>query len=90
LLTKEGIRFLREVGIDLPVGGAGSRHSARPLCKPCLDWSERRPHLGGKVGAIICAHCLERGWVRRIKGTRALETTPKGRLALRNLLGITL
>jgi DNA-binding transcriptional ArsR family regulator len=89
LLTERGITFLREIGIDLPISDAHSRRSVRPLCRSCLDWTERRPHLGGKVGALICVHSLKKGWVRRIKGTRALETTPRGRLAFRNLLGIT-
>jgi DNA-binding transcriptional ArsR family regulator len=89
VLTEHGIRLLREIGITLPLPDTRSSRSARPVCKPCVDWSERRPHLGGKVGAMICVHCIEKGWVRRIGGTRALMTTPIGRLAFRNLFGIT-
>ena len=88
LLTEHGIKFLRRIGVALPRGNASLGRSVRPMCKPCFDWSERRPHLAGKVGAAICAHCLQKGWVRRIKGTRALEITSKGRLAFRDLFRI--
>jgi hypothetical protein len=88
LLTQNGVEFLKQIVIALPQGNRVLGYSARPICKACFDWSERRPHIAGKVGAALCAHCLEKGWVRRLKGTRALETTPKGRLAFRNLFGI--
>jgi hypothetical protein len=51
------------------------------LCRPCLDWSERRPHLAGRVGAALCVHGLDRGWIRKRAGSRALEITPEGRRA---------
>ena len=47
----------------------------RPLCRLCLDWSERRPHLARRLGAAICRHGLETGWLRRIDGTRAITVT---------------
>jgi len=43
---------------------------------PCLDWSERRPHLAGAVGAALCAHSFTRNWIRRIDDTRAVTITP--------------
>ena len=58
------------------------------MCRPCLDWSERRPHVAGKLGAAICAHYFEKNYVRRIKGTRALDITPPGRAALREMFGV--
>lgn len=64
-------------------------HSRHPLCRPCLDWSERRPHLAGALGAAICTHALDRGWVRRRAGTRALEITPAGRIGFRQAFGVT-
>jgi len=48
------------------------------LCRPCLDWSERRLHLGGRVGAVLCAHSMQRGWTRRLEGTRAVLITAEG------------
>ena len=74
-VTAPGAAFLARLGLatSAPAGGAG-----RLFCRPCLDWSERRPHVAGVLGAALCAHCLERGWVRRRPGGRALEITPAG------------
>jgi DNA-binding transcriptional ArsR family regulator/predicted transcriptional regulator len=88
-LTDRGARFLGNLGIALPESTRNPR-SSRPLCRPCLDWSERRHHVAGKVGATICAHLFEEGWIRRLKDTRALEITPKGRLQLRRDFQVTL
>jgi DNA-binding transcriptional ArsR family regulator len=51
----------------------------RPAVRRCLDWSERRPHLAGAVGASICAHARERRWVEPLPGSRAVRLTPAGR-----------
>ncbi|HEX8663826.1 MAG TPA: helix-turn-helix transcriptional regulator [Beijerinckiaceae bacterium] len=88
-LSASGAAFLTELGVDLPAA-FGSARRARVFCRPCLDWSERRPHVAGLVGRAICHHCMERGWVRRIAGTRALEITPKGVLGLRTAYGVGL
>jgi hypothetical protein len=47
------------------------------------DWSERRPHLAGAIGAALCACCFDKGWIRRIEGTRAVAVTPKGQRVFR-------
>ena len=73
-LTPSGRTFLGSLGIDLDRFG-GSR---RVLCRPCLDWTERRFHLAGSVGAALCAHCLQQGWVRRMRDSRALAITAEG------------
>jgi hypothetical protein len=52
----------------------------RPFCRTCLDWSERRPHLGGALGAAILGHALEQRWARRGEG-RVITFTPRGRAA---------
>jgi hypothetical protein len=84
LLTEAGMEFLGEIGIDIaPMVARGTKRSGRVLCRPCLDWSERRPHLAGSLGAALCAHSMEHGWTRRIPGTRAVDITPKGARVLR-------
>jgi hypothetical protein len=60
------------------------------LCRPCLDWSERRPHLAGMVGSAICAHSFDMGWIRRSEGTRAVLITPKGQRVFREQFGLQL
>lgn len=87
-ITDAGMRFFGQLGLDLD--RLGGRRSARALCRPCLDWSERRPHLAGKIGAALCTHAFEHHWIRRIDGTRAVSVTPKGRQTLRDSFGIAL
>jgi DNA-binding transcriptional ArsR family regulator len=89
-LTHDGIEFLVQAGIALSGLDERHGHSRRLMCRPCLDWSERRFHLGGRLGAAIFNHSLQRAWVRRLSGTRALETTQKGRLVYQKLFGIEL
>ena len=86
LVTPEGLRGLAALGIHPDASAVGRR--AKPLCRPCLDWSERRPHLAGRLGAALCTHGLERGWVRKRRDTRALDVTPLGWRALHDLFGI--
>ena len=84
ILTEAGITFLGEIGIDTGLLIArGTRRSGRVLCRPCLDWSERRPHLAGALGAALCAHSMDHGWTRRLPGTRAVAITPKGERVIR-------
>lgn len=91
LVTASGLRFLEGIGIDLDAANAGrGRRSRRVFCRPCLDWSERRPHLAGVVGAALSIHSFERGWVRRIDGSRALCITPGGQRAFRDHFGVDL
>ena len=60
----------------------------RALCRPCMDWSERRVHLAGRLGAAICTDCVGQGWLLRKPNSRALEITPRGQVALRNWMGL--
>src|SRR5258705_11774556 len=75
-LTDTGIELLGRIGIDVDsLLLRRGRRSARVLCRPCLDWSGRRPPLAGTGGAALCTHSLARGWVRRISGSRAVAIT---------------
>ncbi len=73
------------LGIDLDE----VRLERRRFATACGDWSERRAHLGGALGAALWALALERGWVIRRPGTRIVVVTERGRRAFRQHLGIT-
>jgi DNA-binding transcriptional ArsR family regulator len=91
VITASGLALLDHVGIDVAALTArGSRRPTRVLCRPCLDWSERRAHLAGAFGAALCAHSFTKGWIRRIEGTRAVAVTPKGWRAFREQLQVRL
>ncbi|MBX9993039.1 ArsR/SmtB family transcription factor [Phreatobacter oligotrophus] len=83
VLTPRGRAFFAAEGIDL----AAPASSRRPLCRACLDWSERRPHLAGALGRAILDHALARHWLRRVPDSRALAVTPPGLSALRAWTG---
>jgi DNA-binding transcriptional ArsR family regulator len=70
-------RFMAE-GIDL----ADLEARPRPLCRACLDWSERRPHLAGALGTALLRHAEARGWCRRQAGSRAVIFAPGGEARL--------
>ena len=85
-VTDAGARFLAGFGADL----TSKSRSRRLFCQPCLDWSERRLHVAGLVGAEICRRCLELGWLRRVRDSRALRLTPDGKSGLRDHFGLDL
>ncbi len=90
LVTGSGIAFFRTFGIDLASLWDGRGKRTRVVCRPCLDWSERRAHLAGAVGAVLCAHGFDAGWIRRLAGTRAVAVTPKGQRIFRETFGARL
>lgn len=91
VVTDKGLAFLSRIGVDLDaLSTTGGKRSTRVMCRPCLDWSERRPHLAGAVGAALCTLSLEKGWVRRIDKTRAVAVTPKGSRIFREVFAAQL
>ena len=84
-VTDRAAAVLKGLGVNVAV--LSESGGKRPHCRPCLDWSERRAHVAGRLGALICSHCLDSGWLVRRKDSRALEVTPTGAVALRNGLG---
>ncbi|HEY6254202.1 MAG TPA: helix-turn-helix transcriptional regulator [Xanthobacteraceae bacterium] len=90
IVTDTGVAFLGGIGLDVTSLLVRRGKSARVLCRPCLDWSERRPHLGGAVGAALCTHSFEQGWISRMKDTRAVAITPKGQRVFREQFGAQL
>lgn len=86
-VTQSGLALFERAGINVQRSAA---KRGRILCKPCLDWSERRPHLAGVIGAALCSHCFDNGWIRRLEGTRAVAITPDGRRQLRAAFGVSL
>ncbi len=85
-LSESGVAFFEKFGIDL----AAARSRRRIFCRPCLDWTERRPHLGGTVGAILAKRCFDLEWLQRIRDSRALIITPAGARGLREAFGLSL
>ena len=83
-LTKSGERVLAELGIDVP----DLRRGRRQLVRPCLDWSERRPHIGGAIGASLAGRFFDLGWIERIPGTRAIKVTGRGTAELHRRFGL--
>ena len=83
-LTAAGRRLLQELSIDT-IALALQR---RKFCHACMDWSERRHHLAGALGAALLARLIELGWVRRAKGSRVIVVAAHGRLALQRWIGL--
>lgn len=76
-LTDPGRTFCLSLGLtaqDLAPARA-------PLCRDCLDWSERQSHLGGRLGRLLLSRMESQGWLHRHDGSRALTVTPAGRAA---------
>ena len=86
VVTERCAASLSRLGLE-DDGEANLPRSRTAHCRPCLDWSERRFHVAGRLGTLICGHCLQRGWLVRRANSRALEITPSGVVALRDWLG---
>ena len=76
--------FFREIGIDV----ADLRRRRRPLARPCMDWTERRPHLAGSLGMHLGDRFLANAWVVRHPRDRSLRLTERGRRAVTRVFGL--
>ncbi len=81
-VTQYGERFFRDFGIDIHM----LRSSPRRFARRCIDWTERREHLGGMLGAALAQRFVARGWIKRAPGRRAVIITHRGRDQLARLL----
>jgi DNA-binding transcriptional ArsR family regulator len=90
IVTDAGIARFATFGIDVDRTAEVARRTRRPIARACLDWSERRYHLAGALGAVLVTRFLELQWVERMPATRALKITNEGRRALRREFNIQL
>ena len=84
VVTPQGHAFFDRFGVPLV------DEKRRVFCRACLDWTERRPHLAGAVGAALATRCLDLGWIKRMREGRALTITPVGRTGLREVFDLTI
>ncbi len=82
VLTETGRRFFEELGIDVDA----ALKAKRPTVRPCLDWTERRHHLAGALGAALFDMMLADRWIRRGQRPRSITVSEKGAAALRQHL----
>jgi DNA-binding transcriptional ArsR family regulator len=81
-LTRPGESWCHRIGIDLDA----VHTTRRPLCRSCLDWSERRQHLGGALGAALLHRLLTIGYARRVRASRVVILSSMGQLFVDRLL----
>jgi hypothetical protein len=81
-VTPAGRHGLRGLGIEV------RERAQQPAARRCLDWTERRPHVAGPVGTALASVALDRGWVRRVRGSRAVVVTVAGRIALKKVFNV--
>jgi DNA-binding transcriptional ArsR family regulator len=82
-LTRQGVAFLEELGVDLD-----ALPPRRPAVRACVDWSEQRPHLAGAVGAALTSRLFALGWIRRAEHGRAVHLTDEGRRGFAEVFGV--
>ncbi len=84
VLNEAGKQKLLALGVEVE----GKPKSKRRFARQCLDWSERRHHLAGSLGASLTKRLFELGWIERLPGGRAVRITPEGATGLFNEFGL--
>src|SRR5262249_37663018 len=82
-LSGKGREWLRSFGIE-------PMRNRSPFVRPCLDWSERRPHLAGRLAAQLLEFFLKHGWIVRMRDSRAVRITAHGQRELERHYGVNL
>ncbi len=85
-VTAAGKVFFADFGVDL----TAARGRRRAFARSCIDWSERRRHVAGAVGAALAARCIELGWVKQVRDSRTLDITETGHKGLLDTFGLIL
>jgi DNA-binding transcriptional ArsR family regulator len=80
--TVSGLRWFKSAGIDPEL----AVRQRRTYCRPCMDWSERRFHLAGSLGAALLSRVCDLGWAKREKASRVIRFTANGERRFRNML----
>lgn len=85
VVARSGERWLTDFGVDID----GIASQRRAMCRACMDWSERRNHLAGALGAALLHRMIDRGWAKRERNSRLVTFRPSGERALKQSLGGT-
>jgi len=83
-VTRAGATFLAGFGVSVDDVGKGRR----TFCRPCIDWSERRPHLAGALGAALATRFFDLGWLGRMRDSRALQVSGEGERGFAEIFGV--
>jgi len=84
VITTAGARFFTGFGIELRT----TRSTRYHVCRLCFDWTERRPHIAGAVGAALTTRYFDLGWMERMKRSPAVIVTPLGRRGFQKTFAI--
>ncbi|MFD1886760.1 ArsR/SmtB family transcription factor [Paenibacillus wenxiniae] len=85
-VSESGLELFTTIGLDV----SQLRRKRRAFAHACLDWSERKHHLGGALGHGLLQLCLDRGWIERMSGIRAIIVTADGQQAFRHYFDLVL
>jgi DNA-binding transcriptional ArsR family regulator len=85
-ITSKGEKLFHDFGIEIDE----LRQQRRAFARQCQDWSERRPHIAGALGAALLERMFQRGWIARVRSSRIVRVTGKGREEVYMLLKLTL